>query len=358
MAGLLVATGAVSAQSDRMTFAIKSNGGNCTGCEWVQADGEIAMDSDLDLEKFIAAELHPSPGQDKFAYLAIRMNSPGGSFIGGIRLGRMIRLRGFSTEVGGTVLDGDPADEYHTDMESPGTCQSACAIAFLGGAGREAKEGSLGVHQFYSKDELVDPSAKIFNGVDLSVQQLLSSALLDYVSEMGVDAGFVSLASKTLPGSMRFLSLDELERLRVNFRPDEFGPWEVKNIGRGAVAISKSGDGKKIAQVFCHGDGTPQLIITPGSVDERWIQKAMNVPQAVEALGLKIRRDSRNVFVSKEVLYMHFMLPGFDPRRLRKDDMEIGFGGDVSMSIARGFDWSLPMANAVSTMTLALKNCI
>jgi hypothetical protein len=102
----------------------------------------------------------------------IEFDSPGGSLIGGMVLGRAIRAYGFTTR----VSEGRE-------------CASACAIAFLGGVSRYVSgDGKLGVHQFASQPAIEHPDSPQFTGKDAIIDQDLVGQTLDYVKEMGVDA--------------------------------------------------------------------------------------------------------------------------------------------------------------------------
>jgi hypothetical protein len=138
-----------------MHFEEVSNGGNCTGCAYVQATGEITSDTSKEFEAFEARAQYPAD--------IVRLNSPGGSLAGGIALGELFRSRGISTEVGSSA----PIDPRVAER-SPGVCASACAYAFLGGVERSLDEGAkLGFHRFYQENALERPSVKLFTGQDL-----------------------------------------------------------------------------------------------------------------------------------------------------------------------------------------------
>jgi hypothetical protein len=124
----------------------------------------------------------------------IEFDSPGGSLIGGMVLGRAIREYGFTTRV------------------SQGReCSSACVIAFLGGVSRYVSgDGKLGVHQFASQPAIEHPDSPQFTGKDAIVDQDLVGQLLDYVKEMGVDADVVAIASRTPPSDIHWLTKEEI----------------------------------------------------------------------------------------------------------------------------------------------------
>jgi hypothetical protein len=180
----------------KMMFHSRSIGGNTAGSEWIAAEGEISDDTAEDLHSYLNKEY--SFDKRPVAW-DIQLNSPGGNLIGGIKLGEWIRNHRFESEVG-TSLPGGPG----WWKRGPGTCASACAFAFIGGVARDAGPGEIGVHQFYDQVSLRDPSAKMFNAIDLSAQQLVSAILIDYTYRMGVDPRFVSIAASTSPGICTF----------------------------------------------------------------------------------------------------------------------------------------------------------
>ena len=77
-------------RADAMTFREESNGGNCSVCSWFVADGEITSETPKQFEKFVADKNYSDPG-------TIYLNSPGGDLMAGIKLGELIRAKGFRT---------------------------------------------------------------------------------------------------------------------------------------------------------------------------------------------------------------------------------------------------------------------
>ena len=65
-----------------MIFRQGFNGGNCIGCEWIIAEGTIQQDTPEVFRKFLE-EKKPAGG--------VRINSPGGNLLAGLKFGEMIR---------------------------------------------------------------------------------------------------------------------------------------------------------------------------------------------------------------------------------------------------------------------------
>jgi hypothetical protein len=155
----------------------------------------------------------------------IELISPGGNLLAALKLGEMIRNGGYDTSL---------AD----------FCISACAYAILGGVRRYTvlKESGpdwdydnmnvgatgtkLGIHQFYQTDALSEPQKKAFSALDMSEQQALMGILLEYTLKMGIDTRLVSFASSIPPGSVRWLT------------PDEMLAWKIDNTHRHYSALT------------------------------------------------------------------------------------------------------------------------
>jgi hypothetical protein len=80
-----------SAHAEPMRFESVRNGGNCDGCAYTQATGEIISNTVRDFERYLASEKFPGP---------VRLHSPGGNLGGGIELGEAIRVHGMSDHRG------------------------------------------------------------------------------------------------------------------------------------------------------------------------------------------------------------------------------------------------------------------
>jgi hypothetical protein len=127
---------ATAAIGEPMKFELKGTGGNCNGCEWVAAEGEITTDTPDVFEKFVKSEDRVNGRHISFH---LYFNSPGGTLAAGVKLGELIRKYEYSTGVASTVPDGVGASKTER-----GRCASACAFAFLGGIVRTADDAEVG----------------------------------------------------------------------------------------------------------------------------------------------------------------------------------------------------------------------
>ncbi len=193
---------AAPALAEPMTFRLAGNGGNCSECAWIAAEGEITEAAPGALTSFL---------DDHHARLVV-FDSPGGDLGAALRMGRILRDRGKATGVGRTVRDA--YGTFSTVVE--GTCESACAFAFMGGEARRIDQpdanqfvplpGKVGMHRFYTRTGNEIPSA--------ATQQIMGQLLI-YVQDMGVDPRVLSLASTASEDEMYFFSVDEREELRL-----------------------------------------------------------------------------------------------------------------------------------------------
>ncbi len=336
------------APNTKMTFHLRGNGGNHGGAEWIAAEGEIVPETATDLENFIKSYGHNPDGW------SVRLNSPGGDLAGGLRLGELIRELKMDTEIGAT----EP-DSYGHWKRVPGHCASACAFAFLGGLSRYASIGELGVHQFYNEIALRDPSAKVFDSLDMSQHQLVSATLIDYAFRMGVDPRLVSIAASTPPNEMQFLDEHLLDDLNVKWDPKDFDPWSIEPSGAGVIAITRSKDRTRAAKFSFLSDGTPTLTIEDKSfnIDNEWLSAALAVVEKVVAFDLDFPKDVLKAKLCDGILTLKFTLVGIDGRVIVASKWP-GVGVDGPRYMCGTFTYLVPKANAEIAIAVASKNCL
>jgi hypothetical protein len=332
-----------------MTFRLRGNGGNYVGAEWIAAEGDIVDETADDLEAFITSFGYTeNPGG-----WCVRFNSPGGSLSGGIRLGELIRKLKLDTEIGGTEPDGRHWKRV------PGICASASAFAFLGGLSRDASGGELGVHQFYNEISLRDPSAKVFNSLDMSQHQFVSAMLIDYVFRMGVDPRLVSIAASTPPMKMQFLDEQALDDLNVKWSPKDFEPWSIEPSGAGVIAITRSKDRTRTAKFSYFTDGVPRLTIEDkrSDIDVEWLNGALAVIQGVVAFDQSFPKDVLKARCSDGILTLEFTLRGVDGKSITASKWS-GVGVDGPRYMWGPFTYGVPKENVEIAISVASKNCV
>ncbi len=332
-------------QSMAMTFREEGNGGNCNGCDWFAADGEITQDTPKAFEQFV---------KDKNYKVIVYFNSPGGNLMAGIKLGELIRAKGLDTSIGATMPNG-----FGFTKIVQGRCTSACAYAFLGGVTRSAKANEIGVHQFYNEATLKSPSDKLFDSVDLSAEQLISALVIDYVFRMGVDPRVVSVASTTLPGEMHFFAVAELTELNVVWSAGSFDPWAIEPYGGGVVAYTKSKDKKETATLFCRRDKMLRLLITAPIFDNavRLQEAITSLEDGLEVMDMKVPKESANVRIVNGLPALEIQLIGFDVRKIDASK-DLAVHGDVPRVNAPYFYHPLNGENLAGSVRVAARNCL
>lgn len=181
-----------------------------TGWE-IFLDGEIDAEADKRFAEFLNAN-----GPDQ--YSTVILNSPGGSPITAMKIGRMIRQRGFSVNIGKRGGSSDSMVTYGN-----GQCYSACSLAYLGGRFRWMSDSArYGVHRFWFSEPVKD---------SVDIAQILSAAISTYVHEMGVSPQFNEVFVSAGKSEMTEPTRDELARLRVTNNGFERTTWTVESQG-------------------------------------------------------------------------------------------------------------------------------
>lgn len=194
----------------------------------IVAEGDIAGDTPEAFQAFLNTDPF-----DGFRFV-MALDSDGGSLIGGLRLGQMIREAGLDTTVQRHPLDpttGKPG--YDT---AGGGCFSACAIAFLGGVRRTVPEESrLGFHQFSSAGASFAREDSVY--MTESTAQLIGATVLGYIMTMGTEPDLFARLSEALPHEMWEPDRDQLTALRI-VTPDRFRDFAFEPFGAGVIAWS------------------------------------------------------------------------------------------------------------------------
>ncbi|ULK98320.1 hypothetical protein [Bradyrhizobium sp. I71] len=215
------------------------------GNQWfVFLDGDIDPDAPQRFERYVTQNRIPDRS-------VVYLNSPGGSLVAGIELGRLIRKHGFSTDIGRK----SPSSPKRFDIDEGG-CYSACAYAYLGGQFRYLKQGSrYGVHQFKSlrADERIEGAA-----------QVVSALAVEYIRSMDVDPDLFTLGTAASPDGMHEIDKATLERLNVVNNGRTRPVWTIESTDRqlylkGERTTEESGINKFI--LYCEKRRTVLLAI-------------------------------------------------------------------------------------------------
>lgn len=190
------------------------------GCDrWIAADGKIDPDADQRLRRLLARL-----GRRR---LPLFLHSAGGSVLGAIELGTLIRSRNMEVSVARTVPAGcevqkglvcemrkRSGDVLESELDpGGGMCNSACVLVLAGGAVRSVPPWvRLGVH------------AIGFDGVGAGRAELAAATrsanarIVRYLHDMGIPKALFDASNAVPNASPRFLRRDELVRFRLDTR--------------------------------------------------------------------------------------------------------------------------------------------
>lgn len=247
----------LQANAQRMTFISTSNGGNCNDCEFIVADGDIAIDS---VDDFRGVDGNK-----------VVINSKGGSLEGAIALGEEFRRRGIKIAVAkAEKREGEP----YFDEILEGECLSACVYAFFGGVEREVRDSaSLGIHAFAGDVGQADVTAPIYSRLELTAVQRLTGVLLEYTQRMGIDPLVIDWAAKQDNSGMRILTGDEMRSLRIIWNPIRALPLRLEPYKNGLLARSETADSSGKVTLVCVGKELRLVFSTelPPPTEGPWI---------------------------------------------------------------------------------------
>lgn len=190
-------------------------GSNCR--TWISAVGYITADTPRDFEA-IAADPNA-----KGAVLVL--DSDGGSVLGTLALGRMIRSLDMVTTVGKTVPRPGHRDGSAT-LSPNGSCKSMCAFLLLAGSKRYVPpEGRVMVHQIWLGKKRKQALESSYSAEELNVVQRDIGRLAQYTVEMGGGVDLLETALRIPPWEPLYrLSADELQRMRLSTVEAPFDP--------------------------------------------------------------------------------------------------------------------------------------
>ena len=136
---------------------------------------------------------------EHITHAVVYLNSPGGSLVTAMQLGRVLREHALDTRVGTRTTDATRA--------TAGTCHSACPFILAGGVQRSMETGSaIGLHRAENRVPVRDKDA---------FQHVVAIQIVDYLAEMGVRADVANIMAATAHDQIRDLTIDEALQLNL-----------------------------------------------------------------------------------------------------------------------------------------------
>ena len=194
----LLAAGPAPAQSTLastayLTIAAVPLGAGTSG----RGTGHWAVYLDGEFDRAAPARLARIVVEQQISQASVYFNSPGGSLVAAMTIGRLLREQGFSTHVGRRTAD--------PRKPGSGVCYSACPFAYAGGARRFLGGDSvLGIHRAANRVPVPDEDA---------FEQRVAAEAKAYLRAMGVSTRLFRMMQTTPHDSIRLLSLEEAVRL-------------------------------------------------------------------------------------------------------------------------------------------------
>ncbi len=182
----------INSYSAPMEFELVGNGGNCNGCEWISAEGEIVKETPLKLETFLK----------EWEYIPkIVFNSSGGNLLAALEMGKILRKYNARVSIGDTIEETPAYSSYRKlYFIEKGYCLSSCVYAFLGGIERSiGSEDKLGFDQLHNN----------------KMTQDLTGVLEEYLDLMRINRNLYLLIAKIHSDQIYYLSKNELNKYGI-----------------------------------------------------------------------------------------------------------------------------------------------
>jgi hypothetical protein len=184
-------------------------GANCK--VWISATGTITAQTPRDFESF-------AQGRDVRGATLV-LDSEGGSVLGALALGRMVRQLDMVTTVGRTSgLPSADSNGRRATLSPRADCESMCTFVLLAGTRRYVpQDARVLVHQIWLGDRREDATAASYSAEDLVLVQRDIGKLAQYTIEMGGTVDLLEMALRIPPWEpMRVLTGEELRQMRLH----------------------------------------------------------------------------------------------------------------------------------------------
>jgi hypothetical protein len=274
----------------------------------------------------------------------VSLNSPGGNVHAAMRLGRLFRQRGLSTNVG--RFDG-------SYFGGSGECLSACVLAYAGGPFRFSNTASvLGVHRFSS----AQPTT-----YDLDIGQAVSASVTQYLQEMGIDVGLFARMTATAKESMSVLSRADAVTLGLVDDGRRPAQWSIEATDRGLYLRGSQntwrGEGKIV--MTC-GKGT--IIAMPlygvGASAQALADMGSGQSLVVSGRRLPVPSEFHRLFVDREYLLGTFVVSSEMAQALLSAT-SVGWAVDVPIpGLFFGFDVDVEPGATAEKLANYVRTCM
>jgi hypothetical protein len=214
---------------------VESCGKTCRS--WISAVGPITERTPDDFAAFAA--------QSNVQGATLVLDSVGGSVLGTIRLGHLVRGFDITTTVGTTVI-GAAADGSITASVShaEASCESMCGFVLLSGVRRYVPpEARVMVHQIWLSKKRVHPESASYNAEEISLVERDIGSLARYTVEMGGGIELLQAALSVPPWEpLHRLSDGEVQQMHLSNVDRLFDAPPADGVARtaGATALASA----------------------------------------------------------------------------------------------------------------------
>ena len=213
-------------------------GSNCR--VWISAIGYITADTPREFEAFAK--------DPNVRGAVIALDSDGGSVLGTLALGRMIRSLDMITTIGrSTPLPPTLNDGRRARLSPDASCESMCAFLLLAGTRRYVPpEAKVLVHQIWLGKKRRQALESTYSAEELNVVQRDIGRLAQYTMEMGGGSDLLEVALRIPPWEPLYrLSGEELHRMQLSTVDMLFekAPARAQSVSAASVAtVGRPGD--------------------------------------------------------------------------------------------------------------------
>ena len=181
-----------------------------TACRtWISAAGLITENTAIDFDAFAK--------DNNVRGATLVLDSPGGSVLAALALGRAIRRLDMTTTVGKTIVLPFNDNEARAKLSPDATCESMCAFLLLGGTHRYVPpEARVLVHMIWLGDKSTRAKEASYSAEELGLVQRDIGSVARYTAEMGGALELLETALRIPPWEPLYaLAADEVLRMRL-----------------------------------------------------------------------------------------------------------------------------------------------
>src|SRR5215210_4268281 len=177
---------------------------------WLFASGLITPDTPREFDRFTRV--------NDVRGATLVLDSNGGSVMGAMALGRLVRGLSLTTTIGKAIALPSDRNDPRGAVSAQASCESMCAFVLMAGTRRYVlPESRVLVHQIWLGDRRDDATAASYSAEDVALVQRDIGRMVKFVQEMGGNFDLLEAMLRVPPWErLRVLSRDELRRMGLD----------------------------------------------------------------------------------------------------------------------------------------------